>query len=483
MKRWTQMVAVALMAAMIGIMAIGYPGMAAEAPGNSEEQDKPESEMTEEEKAEKEAKEAHERALKEAYELPVQTNKIKNWPKGPGTYGDAGIVMDADSGAILYAKNIDKHEYPASITKVLTALLAFQYGDMTSRVTISEEALSCLGSGYASIGLKPGNEITLEQAVYAMLLASANETAYAVGENIAESQGHEYDWFIEQMNEKCASLGGNNSNFINTNGVFDENHYTCARDMALIGKALFEYPMFFQICQTQQYTIPESDTVEEHIFQQKHRMLLQDNEDYYEYAIGGKTGYTTEAENTLITLADNGEKRLICVVLRTYGGHPYSDTKALLDYGFDNFHKVFIQENDVEEDYRRIDSGAYVMLPEKVEFEKLEREIVFHEDGTDDATVTYFYKDMPVGTCEVTVSGNYYNRERAAEKELEMKEKAEQKSKKEAAEKAKEKKKEKEERYKAVAAIGVAGILAVCAAIAGVVTNISRKRKEKRRRR
>ena len=171
------------------------------------------------------------------------------------------------------------------------------------------------------------------------------------------------------------------------------------------------------------------------------------------------------------------------MVLRTYGGHPYSDTKALLDYGFDNFHKVFIQENDVEEDYRRIDSGAYVMLPEKVEFEKLEREIVFHEDGTDDATVTYFYKDMPVGTCEVTVSGNYYNRERAAEKELEMKEKAEQKSKKEAAEKAKEKKKEKEERYKAVAAIGVAGILAVCAAIAGVVTNISRKRKEKRRRR
>ena len=126
MKRWTQMVAVVLMAVMIGIMAIGYPGMAAEAPGNSEEQDKPESEMTEEEKAEKEAKEAHERVLKEAYELPVQTNKIKNWPKGPGTYGDAGIVMDADSGAILYAKNIDKHEYPASITKVLTALLAFQ---------------------------------------------------------------------------------------------------------------------------------------------------------------------------------------------------------------------------------------------------------------------------------------------------------------------------------------------------------------------
>ena len=253
--------AVILAAALFSIAAAGHTGMIANASEKKEEQEKPESEMTEEEKAEKAAKEAREKALKEAYELPVQTNKLKGWPEGPGTYGDAGIVMDADSGAILYAKNIDKHEYPASITKVLTALLAFQYGDMASQVTISEEALACLGSGYASIGLKAGNVISMEQAMYAMLLASANEAAYAVGETIAAGQGQGYDWFIEQMNEKCVQLGGKNSNFVNTNGVFDENHYTCARDMALIGKALFEYPMFFQICQTQQYTIPAGDTV------------------------------------------------------------------------------------------------------------------------------------------------------------------------------------------------------------------------------
>lgn len=483
MRRWTQMIAVALTAVLVGITAVGQTGVASEAPENGVEQSKPESEMTEEEKAEKEAKEAHEKALKEAYELPVQTNKIKSWPKGPGTYGDAGIVMDADSGAILYAKNIDKHEYPASITKVLTALLALQYGDMTSQVTISEEALSCLGSGYASIGVKAGDAISLEQAMYAMLLASSNETAYAVGETIAESQGQDYDWFIERMNEKCKKLGGENSNFVNTNGVYDDNHYTCARDMALIGKALFEYPMFFQICQTQQYTIPKSDTVEEHIFQQKHRMLLQDNEDYYEFAIGGKTGYTTEAENTLITMADNGERRLICVVLRTLGGHLYSDTKELLDYGFDNFHRVFIGENDVDGDYRWVEDGAYVMLPKRVEFDQLDRELELHDERTDDATVTYFYKDMPVGTCEVTVSGDYYNRKRAEEKEIELKEKAKKESEAKAKEEKEQKKQEKAERYKAAAAIGVAAILAVCAGIASVVTNISRKRKEKRRRR
>ena len=130
MRKWVRITAVILAAALFSIAAAGHTGMIANASEKKEEQEKPESEMTEEEKAEKAAKEAREKALKEAYELPVQTNKLKGWPEGPGTYGDAGIVMDADSGAILYAKNIDKHEYPASITKVLTALLAFQYGDM-----------------------------------------------------------------------------------------------------------------------------------------------------------------------------------------------------------------------------------------------------------------------------------------------------------------------------------------------------------------
>lgn len=479
MKKWMQITAVVLTIILLGTMAAGQIGMVSEASENTEEQEKPESEMTEEEKAAKAAKEAREKALKDAYELPVQTNKLKGWPEGPGTYGDAGIVMDVDSGAILYAKNIDKHEYPASITKVLTALLAFQYGDMASQVTISQDALACLGSGYASIGLKEGNVISLEQAVYAMLLASANEAAYAVGETIAASQGQNYDWFIDQMNAKCVQLGGANSNFINTNGVFDKDHFTCARDMALIGRALFEYPMFFQVCQTQQYTIPATDTVEEHVFQQKHHMLLQGNEDYYKNAVAGKTGYTTEAENTLITLAENAERRLVCVVLHTYGGHLYSDTKALLDYGFDNFQEVLIEDNDKDGDYRWIEDGAYVMLPKKVEFEKLDREVVLHEDGTDNATVTYYYKDMPVGTCEVTVSGDYYNKEMDGETENEdIDAEIEEKNTE-----PEEEETEKGERYKAVVAIGVAVILAVCAVIAVVVTNISRKRKEKRRRR
>lgn len=470
MSKWIRMLAVALTAVMLSTLAAGQEEVVSQASAETPEQGKPESEMTE---AEKE-KAAREKAIQDAFALPVQTNELKGWPEGPGTYGDSAIVMDVGSGAILYAKNIDQREYPASITKVLTALLAFQYGNMESAVTISPEAMACLRPGYASIGVGAGQVISLEQAMYAMLLASANEIAYAVGETVAAGQGQSYDWFIAQMNETCRQLGGENSNFVNTNGMFDENHYTCARDMALIGRALFQYPMFFQICQTQEYMIPLSPTVEEHVFQQKHHMLLVGNKDYYEYAVAGKTGYTEDAENTLITLADNGERQLVCVILKTYSGHTYPDTRGLLDYGFSHFQKEPVAEHDALGDYERIQENAYVMLPEGISFEDLDREILLHEDGTDDATVTYYYEDMPVGTCEVAVSENYYNKEKKAEEEP----KEVVKEKKEDPEKEK---KDKSERYKAVAAVGVSAILILCVVIAGIVTHISKVRNEKRR--
>lgn len=414
MKQFIKMVIAIALISLLGMNATGGVTLvhASEAEVSQDDgEEKPESEMTEEEKAAKAEKEAKEKALKEAYELPVQTNELKNWPEGPGTYGDAAIVMDADSGAVLYAKNIDKKEYPASITKVLTALLAFQYGNMEDKVTISDHALACLGSGYASIGLKAGDTISMEQALYATLLASANEAACAVGETVAAEHNQDYDWFIRQMNATCKNLGGVNSNFINTNGVYDENHYTCARDMALIGKALFDYPEFFTICQTQEYTIPASDTVEEHIFQQKHHMLLNGNKDYYEYAIAGKTGYTTEAENTLITLADNGERRLICVVLHTYGGHVYEDTRALLEYGFQNFQNVDIAGHEAKGTYDALEDGACVVLPEGVDFDDLKCKVTIHEGSKRDGTAVYYYKDNPVGTCEVTVAKDYNAKE------------------------------------------------------------------------
>lgn len=378
--------------------------------GEGETTAKPDGEKTEEEKK-KEAEEAYKKELEAEYKSPVQSNELKGWPKGPGTYGGADIIMDAGSGAILYAKNIDAREFPASITKVLTALIALRDSSLTDNVVISPECLECLGSGYASIGMKEGNVISMEQALYAMLLASSNEVAHAVGETVAEGQGQDYAWFLAQMNETAKELGAKESNFVNTNGVHDENHYTSARDMALIAKELFDYPEFSAICQTQQYTIPASATTEEHVFQQKHEMLLNGDKEYYEYAVGGKTGYTTEASNTLVTLADNGELQLVCVALKTYGGHVYTDTKALFEYGFENFKKVTLEGTEKSSDIESFEDGAYVVLPKDVDFKDLDREIIRNETGGREATVTYTYKDMPVGTAQVTVSEKYGRQE------------------------------------------------------------------------
>lgn len=348
--------------------------------------------------------------LNRVYDMPVQSNEIAGWPQGPGTYGEAAIIMEAETGAILYAKNIDDHHYPASITKVLTALIALENGQFTDSVTFSHDCVAFLQPGDSSIGLKEGNVISLEQTLYATLLASANEAAYAVGENVGINCGHDYNWFIEQMNTRCEELGGHNSHFANTNGLHDPDHYTCARDMALIGSELFKHPEFFQIVQTLEYTIPATDTVEEHIFQQKDKMLKPSNANYYEYAVGGKTGYTSDALSTLITMADNGQMKLVCVVLRTYGKNIYPDTRNLCEYAFDNFMKIDVAGNETSEDITEVlaeEDGGYIVLPNGVDFSAASLEIIPDEDESGTATLTYTYEGNVVGSARAKLSDAY----------------------------------------------------------------------------
>lgn len=403
--------ALAIILSMILTIGMGITAYAAEAETTDEE-------LTEEEKVQKE--------LDTVYAMEVQSNGIKGWPQGPGTYGEAAIVMDVGSGAILYAKNIDDHHYPASITKVLTALVALENGNFADPVIFSHDCVAFMQPGDSSVGLKEGNQITLEQALYATLLASANEAAYAVGENVGVNAGHDYNWFIEQMNTRCKELGGENSNFVNTNGLHDPEHYTCARDMALIGCELFKHPEFFNIVQTLEYKIPASETTEEHVFQQKDKMLIPGNSNYYEYVIGGKTGYTSDALSTLITMADNGSMQLVCVVLRTHGVNIYPDTRNLLEYAFSNFRRISVADNETSKDVKEIlesetsvsagdesggagtGSGAgYVILPNGVEFEDLDMELIPDGGTSSEATLEYRYKDQLVGTARAVLSESY----------------------------------------------------------------------------
>lgn len=458
---------IAALAAILWIYA-GVSVFAAEAGEGEASPAEGQVELTEEEKLQQE--------LDGVYVMPVQSNEREGWPQGPGTYGEAAIVMEVESGAILYAKNIDERHFPASITKLLTALVAFENGKLEDPVLFSHESLAFLEPGDAYIGMKEGNQITLEQALYATLLASANEGAYAVAENVGKNAGHDYEWFLEQMNARCRELGGENSNFTNPHGLHDENHYTCARDMALIGRELFRHPEFFNIVQTLNYTIPASDTTEEHIFQQKHKMLKEGNAYYYEYAVGGKTGYTDQALSTLVTMADNGDMQLVCVVLKTHGANVYPDTRNLLEYGFANFSKVLPAANEKSEDVAEILDEQNIVAPVGVEFKDLDLEIVPDEETGDEGLLEYGYKGIPVGTVRAVLSQTYL------EKRLEAKEKA-QKESEDGDKKSGKKKTDASENRQILkkCILGAAGVLLVVLAGAVVKLFLDSKRREKKK--
>ncbi len=254
------------------------------------------------------------------YAIAPDSNSVENWPQGPATYADSAIVMDMNSGAVLYSKQIEKKHYPASITKLLTTLVALDNAELTDTVEFSQDSISFLEYGDAHIGMTPGEQISMEDALYAVLLASANEVSYAVAESVGKKMGGGYDTFIQAMNDESEKLGCTGSHWTNANGLHDEQHYTTAHDMARIGAAVYQKEAFRTISQSLSHTIPVTNLVnEERTFQQKHKMLWPQNDNYYEYCKGGKTGYTDQARTTLVTMADNGDMQLVAVVLYDFG--------------------------------------------------------------------------------------------------------------------------------------------------------------------
>lgn len=363
------------------------------------------------------------------YNQNVQSNEIEGWAKGPQIYSEAGIVMDIDSGAILYAKNIDNPHYPASITKILTGLVALENNELTDIVTITPDDYNFLKRGDNHIGLKNKEQISMEDALHGTLLASGNEVAHALGSN---TEGG-YDNFIQLMNAKAKELGCMNSNFVNSHGLHDENHYTSARDMALIGAAAFQNEDFRRIIGTKLYTIPVTNiTNETRSFENHHKMLFDWRSQYYEYCVGGKTGYTDDALNTLVTFATKEDVNLVAVVLRNHGsGNVYVDTRAMLEYAFENFAKVSVVADMItDENVKAVENGAYVMLPMGITHEQLDYSVDMPtEVGDRTGTLTYTYKGQAVGKVAMTITEDSYNElhgiEKVKEESTEKKEKKE----------------------------------------------------------
>lgn len=277
---------------------------------------------------------AQEPAMPESYEWEIQSNKIPGWPQGPKIIAETGIVMDLDSGEILYAKGIDEKRAPASITKIMTAMLAIEKVPLDTKITFTNE-VNNIEPGSTHIGIKPGETLTMEESLYGILLGSANE----VSSGVAEYIGGTVQAFVDMMNERAQELGCKNTHFVNANGLYDDNHYTTARDMALIAQAAFQNKTFQNIVKTPYYIIPPTNITAEERWINNHHQMLLDGDQHYDGCLGGKTGYTVKAGNTLVTYAQRDSMRLVCVVLKGTTEY-YNDTRNLLDYGFNSFQKL-----------------------------------------------------------------------------------------------------------------------------------------------
>lgn len=311
-----------------------------------------------------------------AFSVPAETVSP---PEGgtaapPEISAEAAVLMDAATGDILYEKNSKQTEYPASITKLMTVLLALEKGSLTDSITVSSEAVTSIEPGSANIALQEGETLTLEQILHAILLRSANEAANAAAEYVDGS----IEAFATHMNEKAAELGCENTHFVNPSGLHDSEHTTTAYDMALIARALLQNEDFRSIMGATYYEIPPTNKqTETRYLHGQHQMLNSNSIYYYEYATGGKTGFTEEARNTLVTYAEKDGRELIAVVLKCEGAEHYVDSAALFDYGFENFETQtlvsasdYIQTLSVTENYREKDvvlGSVTASIPKDIE--------------------------------------------------------------------------------------------------------------------
>lgn len=351
--------------------------------------------------------------------LPVQSDEIENWPTGPQITAQAAILMDANTGIILYAKNIHEKLYPASTTKILTSLLAMENGNLDDMVSFSHEAVFSVPLGGSNMGMDEGESITLEEALYGILVASANEVSNAVAEYVSGSISD----FTDLMNERAAQLGCTDSHFINANGLFDENHYTSAYDLALISRAFFQNEMLCKISNTPRYHFEPSETQPDDFYKKNKHQLIT-GELPYEGVIGGKTGYTDQSRQTLVTCAEQNGMKLICVVFKEESPNQFTDTIELFNYGFQNFQILNVSENEQKFNIENvnffqadndifgnskpilsIDTDSYVIVPNMANFSDLDSTIDY--DIAEDnhvAQIDYTYNDTYVGSAYVNLS-------------------------------------------------------------------------------
>lgn len=355
--------------------------------------------------------------------LAIQSNAIENWPSGPAIGAEGAILMEANTGTVLYAKNIHEHLYPASTTKILTALVAAENSSMDEDVVYSHDAVFSIERGSSNMGMDVGEVITMEQSLYGMLVNSANEAANAIAEHVAGS----IDAFVDMMNEKAKELGCTDSHFVTTNGLHDENHYTSPYDLALIAKAFFDNELLAKMSGTARYYIPQSPTQpDDDLYCNTHNKMLIDNRYKMDSYVGGKTGYTTVARQTLVSCAQQDGMKLICVIMKEESPNQFQDTVDLFNYGFENFQMYNVSENETKytidnSDFFTTDNDIFgnskpilsvntqdcIVLPKTASFSDAQSELTYDSKGNPSvATISYTYSGQSVGKATVDLAVN-----------------------------------------------------------------------------
>ena len=350
--------------------------------------------------------------------MPMTAFAKPDWPSDTGIESEAGIVMDADSGAVLFGQNIHVQKAPASITKILTALVVIENSSLDDTITFSHDAVYNVedGSGNKN-AIEEGDTLSVRDCLYLLLMRSSNQAANALAEHVGGSR----DGFVKMMNEKTAELGCENSHFANPSGLNDDTQLTSVYDMALIASAAYKNDMLLTISKDKSYRLPATKNNPDGVtIQPEHKLLITtdtESPNYYPYAVAGKTGYTSIAGQTLVTYAIKDDRRQIAVTMKSTQATHYQDTIALMDFGFLRFKNVNISENETaytsgdqpvqigDNSYQpsdlTMDTLAVITLPKDASFADAEKTVVtdLPEDAPQGAValLSYKYNDRKIG--------------------------------------------------------------------------------------
>ena len=337
----------------------------------------------------------------------------------PNLVSEAAILIDSNTNKILYSKNADQKMYPASTTKILTAILTLENCNLDDEVTVSDTAILDIPEGYSSANLQFGEVLTVEQLLQLLLVHSANDAANVLAEHV----GGSIESFVSMMNTKVHDLGLENTHFTNAYGLHDENHYTTAYDLAIIMKYCVQNNDFRRIAGSASVAIPATNKSGVRKYDSTNDLIIPNSKNYYQYLTAGKTGFTTPAGECLVTSAYKNDIELICVIL---GGSQtvnnsslrFSETKELYEYGYNNYSlKPIVSEgnsiynvtiDNATKETENLDliaeNDINAIVSNDVSLDNLEPSITLYQNLT--APIT---EGTIIGSAEYDVDGVKYN--------------------------------------------------------------------------